>query len=79
MKTVFCDFCGQQLTAAEVKGIVRMPFERGTLTMVLLPCLDYGERMDICWRCLAERLWAVAPHGNPWSADRGVRDDDTRL
>jgi hypothetical protein len=61
MKTVWCDLCAQQLTEAEAKGIVRMPSERGTLTMALLPCLDYGARVDLCWRCLAERLLAVAP------------------
>jgi hypothetical protein len=65
MKTVFCDFCAQQLTEAEVKGSVRMPSERGTLTMALLPCIDYGERVDVCWRCLAERLLAVAPPRQP--------------
>jgi hypothetical protein len=65
MKTVFCDLCGQQLTEAEVKGSVRMPSARGTLTMSLLPCLDHRERLDVCWRCLAERLLAVAPPRQP--------------
>jgi hypothetical protein len=48
MKTVFCDLCGQQLTEAEVEGSVRMPSERGTLTMSLLPYLDHRERLDVC-------------------------------
>jgi hypothetical protein len=65
MKTVFCDLCGQQLTEKEVDGSVRMPSERGTLTMSLLPYIEHRERLDVCWRCLAERLLAVAPPRRP--------------
>jgi hypothetical protein len=65
MKTVFCDRCGQQLTEAEVEGSVRMPSERGTVTLSLLRYLDHRERLDVCWRCLAERLLAMAPPRRP--------------
>jgi hypothetical protein len=65
MKTVFCELSGQQLTEAEVEGSVRMPSERGTVTMSLLPSLDHRERLDVCWRCLVEQLLAVAPPRRP--------------
>jgi hypothetical protein len=65
MKIVFCDLCNQQLTEEEVKGSVRMPSERGLLTMSLLPYIEHRDRVDVCWRCLAERLLAVAPPRPP--------------
>ena len=61
MKTVFCDLCGQQLTDQEADGSVRMPSERGTLTMSPIVYVEHRERIDLCWRYLAERLLAVAP------------------
>jgi hypothetical protein len=61
MKTVFCDLCGQQLTDEEVDGSVRMPSEHGTLTMSPIVYIEHRDRLDVCWRCLAERILAVAP------------------
>jgi hypothetical protein len=72
MKTVWCDLCGQQLT--EVEGSVRLPSDRGTVTFSLLPYLEHRERLDVCWRCITERLLAVAPprtaEGGPMSRSR---------
>jgi hypothetical protein len=61
MKTVFCDLCGQQLTDAEVEGTVRLPSEHGELLMFPQVRLASGRKIDACWRCLAERLLAIAP------------------
>ncbi|HEX2279097.1 MAG TPA: hypothetical protein VHN13_18540 [Candidatus Tectomicrobia bacterium] len=65
MKTVFCDLCGQQLTEAEVDGMARFPSEHGELRFyVAAPFLD-GRKCDVCWRCVGERLLAVAPPRQP--------------
>jgi hypothetical protein len=71
MKTVYCDFCGQQLTAAEVEGTACLPAEPqqrwwqedDALVMYPALCIQrlYGRPLDACWRCVAERLLAVAP------------------
>jgi hypothetical protein len=66
MKTVFCDLCGQQLTEAEVKGTARFPSEHGELLFfVAAPRLANGNTFDACWRCVGERLLAVAPPQRP--------------
>jgi hypothetical protein len=71
MKTVFCDLCGQQLTEAEVEGTVHLPAEpqqrwwQQDDGLVMYPSLCIrrlnGRPLDACWRCVAERLLAVAP------------------
>jgi hypothetical protein len=65
MKTVFCDLCGQQLTEDEAETRLRMPSERGTLTMSPIVYVEHRDRLDVCWRCLAERILAVAPPRRP--------------
>jgi hypothetical protein len=67
MKMAFCDLCGQQLTEAEAENNLKMPSERGTLTMSPIVYVEHRERLDVCWRCLAERLLAVAPLRRPAS------------
>jgi hypothetical protein len=71
MKTVFCDLCGQQLTEQEVEGTARLPAEpqqswwQPDEALVIYPSLSIrrlsGKALDACWRCVGERLLAVAP------------------
>jgi hypothetical protein len=41
--------------------MIRTPSERGALTMSPIVYVEHRERIDVCWRYLAERLLAVAP------------------
>jgi hypothetical protein len=80
MKTVYCDLCGQQLTEAEVEGTVHLPAEpqqpwwQQDDSLVMYPSLCIrrlsGRPLDACWRCVAERLLAVAPPRQPVAEDR---------
>jgi hypothetical protein len=68
MKTVYCDLCGQQLTEAEVEGTVRLPVEPNQRRwgtgeeLLMFPQIRRtgGGAVDACWRCMAERLLAIA-------------------
>jgi hypothetical protein len=73
MKTVYCDVCGQLLTEAEVEGTVQLPAEphqpwwREDERLLMFPQIrrTSGGPIDACWRCLAERLLAIAPPRSP--------------
>jgi hypothetical protein len=65
MKTVFCDLCGQQLTEAEVEGMVHLPSLAGKVVMFPQIRRLGGGPIDACWHCMAEQLLAVAPPRQP--------------
>lgn len=73
MKTVYCDLCGQLLTEAEVEGTARLPPEprqrwwKPDDELVMFPQIRRrgGGALDACWRCMAERLLAIAPPRSP--------------
>ena len=63
MNTIFCDLCGQQLMEVEVEGTPHLPSVAGEV--VMFPQLRRlgGGSIDAYWRCMAEPLLAVDPHG----------------